>query len=81
MCEATQHLQSQQHQPIPKALLTDSARSLSQSLPDREQQKPTAILAALGMDQIHAGPAVECIVSVQELQLPVPVLFLDASFH
>lgn len=33
------------------------------------------------MERIHAAPALECIISIQELQLPIPVLFLDASIH
>lgn len=62
-------------------LLTGSVLSLSHCWPDKEQPEPIPVLAGLGMERIHAAPALECIISIQELQLPIPVLFLDASIH
>jgi len=44
-----------------RALRTDSVLSLSQSWPESEQLEPIAILAVIGMDQIHAVPALRCI--------------------
>lgn len=60
---------------------TGSVLSFSPPWPDKKQHEPIPVLAVLGMDQIHAAPAQECIISIQELQLPVPELFLDVSFY
>lgn len=64
-----------------RASLTDSVLSLPLVWPDKKQHEPVPVLAALGMDQIHTAPARECIISIQELQMPIPQMFLDASSY